>query len=52
MGLFSKIKNVFSNDKEVKKYDEGLEKTRKEFTTEIFEKLQVGVRDGSAFQTS
>ena len=33
MGLFSKIKNVFSKskDEEVKKYDSGLEKTRKEF---------------------
>ena len=37
MGLFSKIKNVFVKDKseEVKKYDEGLEKTRKEFTTQL-----------------
>ena len=36
MGLFNKIKNVFSKEKEeVIKYDEGLIKTRKEFTTEI-----------------
>ena len=37
MGLFSKIKNVFSKskDEEVKKYDSGLEKTRKEFTTQL-----------------
>ena len=36
MGLFNKIKNIFSKDKEeVVKYDEGLVKTRKEFTTEI-----------------
>ena len=37
MGLFSKIKNVFSKskDEEVKKYDSGLEKTRKEFTTKL-----------------
>ena len=36
MGLFNKIKKVFSKEKdEVVKYDEGLVKTRKEFTTEI-----------------
>ena len=36
MGLFNKIKNIFNKDKEeVVKYDEGLVKTRKEFTTEI-----------------
>jgi len=36
MGLFNKIKNAFNKDKEdVVKYDEGLVKTRKEFTTEI-----------------
>ena len=37
MGLFDKIKSVFVKDKseEVKKYDEGLEKTRKEFTTQL-----------------
>ena len=36
MGLFNKIKNAFVKDKEeVVKYDEGLIKTRKEFTTEI-----------------
>ena len=36
MGLFSKIRNAFSKDKDdVVKYDEGLVKTRKEFTTEI-----------------
>ena len=37
MGLFSKLKNVFSKSKEeeVKKYDTGLEKTRKEFTTQL-----------------
>lgn len=35
MGLFNKIKNVFKGKEEVVKYDEGLVKTRKEFTTEI-----------------
>lgn len=37
MGLFNKIKNVFSKDKDenVKKYDEGLAKTRKEFVSEL-----------------
>lgn len=37
MGLFNKIKNIFSNDKrqEVVKYDKGLEKSRKEFTTQL-----------------
>lgn len=35
MGLFSKIKSVFSKDKEAQKYDEALTKTRKEFSTEL-----------------
>lgn len=35
MGLFNKIKSVFKGKEEVIKYDEGLVKTRKEFTTEI-----------------
>ena len=36
MGLFSKIKNVFNgNKKEVEKYDKGLEKTRKEFISQL-----------------
>ena len=36
MGLFNKIRNVFNKDKDnIVKYDEGLVKTRKEFTTEI-----------------
>ena len=39
MGLFDKIKNVFKNDKkkneEVKNYDEGLEKTRREFVSKL-----------------
>ena len=35
MGLFNKIKNVFTKKKKVETYDKGLEKTRKEFTTEI-----------------
>ena len=37
MGLFSKIKNVFSksNEEEVKKYDDGLKKTRKEFISKL-----------------
>lgn len=35
MGLFNKIKNVFSKDKEAAKYEEGLTKTRKEFSTEL-----------------
>ena len=35
MGLFNKIKNIFSKEKEAVKYEEALVKTRKEFTTEI-----------------
>ena len=35
MGLFIKIKNVFLKDKEAAKYEEGLTKTRKEFSTEL-----------------
>ena len=36
MGLFNKIKNVFNNNKkEVEKYDKGLEKTRKEFISQL-----------------
>ena len=37
MGLFDKIKKVFSGKKEeeVKKYDKGLEKTRKEFVSQL-----------------
>ena len=36
MGLFNKIKSVFNKEKEsAVKYDEGLVKTRREFTTEI-----------------
>lgn len=35
MGLFNKIKSAFSKDKEAVLYDEGLVKTRREFTTEI-----------------
>ena len=37
MGLFNKIKNAFNKeDKEdIVKYDEGLVKTRREFTTQI-----------------
>lgn len=37
MGLFDKIKNAFIKDKssEVVKYDKGLEKSRKEFTTRL-----------------
>ena len=35
MGLFNKIKNVFLKDKEAAKYEEGLTKTRKEFSTEL-----------------
>ena len=35
MGLFNKIKNIFSKEKEAVKYEEALTKTRKEFTTEI-----------------
>jgi len=35
MGLFNKIKSVFSKDKEAQKYDEALTKTRKEFSTEL-----------------
>ena len=32
MGLFNKIKSVFSKDKDAVKYDEALTKTRKEFS--------------------
>ena len=35
MGLFNKIKNIFSKDKEAEKYEEALTKTRKEFSTQI-----------------
>ncbi len=37
MGLFDKIKKAFSSSKneEVKKYDKGLEKTRKEFVSQL-----------------
>ena len=35
MGLFNKIKNAFSKDKEAVKYDDGLSKTRREFATEL-----------------
>ncbi len=37
MGLFNKIKNVFNKEKnkEVEKYDKGLEKTRKEFVSQL-----------------
>ena len=39
MGLFDKIKNVFKSDKkkqeEVKNYDEGLKKTRREFVSKL-----------------
>ncbi len=36
MGFFNKIKKVFnSNKKEVEKYDKGLEKTRKEFISQL-----------------
>ena len=37
MGLFDKIKNVFSKEKneEIEKYDKGLEKTRHEFVSQL-----------------
>jgi len=35
VGLFNKIRNIFSKEKEAEKYEEALTKTRKEFTTEI-----------------
>jgi len=39
MGLFDKLKNVFKNDKkkqeEVKNYDEGLQKSRREFVSKL-----------------
>ena len=41
MGFFNKIKNMFSNnknesvEKSVERYDKGLEKTRKEFVSEL-----------------
>lgn len=35
MGLFDKIKKVFNNKEEAEKYDKGLEKTRKEFISQL-----------------
>ena len=35
MSIFNKIKTVFSKDKSSEKYEEGLAKTRKEFSTEL-----------------
>ncbi len=35
MGLFNKIKNTFSKNKEANLYDKGLSKSRAEFTTEL-----------------
>ena len=35
MSIFNKIKTVFSKDKSTEKYEEGLAKTRKEFSTEL-----------------
>ena len=35
MSLFDKIKSAFVQDKEAQKYEEGLAKTRKEFSTEL-----------------
>ncbi len=35
MSIFNKIKIVFSKDKSAEKYEEGLAKTRKEFSTEL-----------------
>ena len=35
MGFFNKLKNVFKNSKDVEKYDNGLEKTRKEFISQL-----------------
>ena len=36
MGFFNKIKQAFTGKKEeVKKYDKGLEKTRKEFVSQL-----------------
>ena len=35
MSLFDKIKSAFVKDKEAQKYEEGLAKTRKEFSTEL-----------------
>ena len=37
MGIFDKFKNIFTkkNDEDVKLYEEGLEKTRKEFVNKI-----------------
>ena len=32
MGLFNKIKNIFSKEKTAEKYEEALTKTRKEFS--------------------
>ena len=35
MGLFSKIKNIFTGDKQVKNYDDGLKKSREEFVSQL-----------------
>ena len=36
MGIFDKFKNLLKKDeKEVEKYEQGLEKTRKEFTSKL-----------------
>ncbi len=35
MGILNKIKTAFKKDKEAQKYEEGLAKTRKEFSTEL-----------------
>lgn len=35
MSIFNKIKTVFSKDKSAEKYEDGLAKTRKEFSTEL-----------------
>lgn len=35
MGIFDKLKNIFKNDKEADVYDQGLKKTREDFTSKL-----------------
>ncbi len=35
MSIFNRLKTIFKNDEEIKKYEEGLEKTRKDFVSKL-----------------
>ena len=35
MGIFNKIKNIFTKSNDVEVYDKGLEKTRREFVSKL-----------------